>query len=601
MSDTRGTIAIPEASHDLPPSTREEVDAAVAELRDHTKTWVDTPIAERITMLRQAMQDTLDAAPAWALAGAVHKGIDRDSPHMGEDWVSGPYAVIRNLRLLAETLEDIQATGRPQPPGIRTRPDGQVVVDVYPTDWKDQVALPGFKGEVRITPGVDRAEVEARMGRIYREQVDEAEAGASGGVACVLGAGNVSSIPPMDVLTKLFDENRVCLLKMNPVNEYVGPYLAAAFRVFVDAGVLRVVYGGGDIGAYCTSHDGVDEIHITGSDKTHDAIVYGTGEEGARRKAADEPVNTKPITSELGNVSPVIVVPGPWSPRDLAYHGDYIASMLVNNGGFNCIAARTIITHASWNRRNDLLDAIRDSLQRAEPRVPYYPGARDRWQAFVDAHPEAETYGAAGPDQVPFTLIPDVDETDTDDIAFTTEAFCGVFSEVGLDAPRSVPDFLDEAVDFANDTLWGTLSASIIVHPQSMKDPAIAAAVERAIDRLEYGSVVINHWSALPYGTVSMPWGAYPGQHQPGHPVGAGRGAQHLPARGHPEGRAARSLPPAHQAAAVPHQPHAAPDRAAAVPVGGDRRPHPAAEDDLAAAARLTRPRPRRRVGRARR
>ena len=516
---SRGTIAIPEGQHELPPSTTEDVDRAVADLRANVTTWVETSVADRAAMLRQAIEDTLAAAPSWTLAAAVHKGIDRDSPLMGEDWISGPYATIRNLRLLAETLDDIEATGRPQPPAIRTRPDGQVVVDVYPTNWKDQLALPGFKGEVRILPDVDRAQVEARMGRIYRGEPGE------GGVALVLGAGNVSSIPPMDVLTKLFAENRVCLLKMNPVNEYVGPHLAAAFQVFVDAGVLRIVYGGGDVGAYCSQHDGVDEIHITGSDKTHDVIVYGPGEEGARRKAADEPVNPRPITSELGNVSPVIVVPGPWSKADLAYHGDYLASMLVNNGGFNCIAARVIVTHAAWNRRNALLDAVRDSLQRAEPRQPYYPGAHDRWQQFVDAHPEAETYGAIGPDRVPFTLIPDVDASNPDDICFTTEAFCGVFSEVGLEAPRSVPDYLEQAVDFANEQLWGTLSASILVHPQSMKDPAIAAAVERAIDRLEYGSVVINHWSALPYGTVSMPWGGYPGAHN--QDIQSGTGVVH--------------------------------------------------------------------------
>ena len=516
---TRGTLAIPEDQQQLPATPHEEIDGAVGDLRDNAKRWVDTAIGERIGMLEQAIRDTLDAAPAWALAGAVHKGIDRDSPLMGEPWITGPYPVIRNLRLLRDTLRDIERTGRPQPPDIGLRPDGQVSVRVFPTGWKDQLALPGVTGEVRIHPEVNRSQVEARMGRAYRGDVSD------GGVACVLGAGNVSSIPPMDVLTKLFAHNRVCLLKMNPVNEWLGPRLLEAFRVFVDAGVLRIVYGGGAEGAYCTQHAGVDEIHITGSDKTHDAIVYGTGEEGERRKAADDPANTRVITSELGNVSPVIVVPGPWSDSDLTYHGDYIASMLVNNGGFNCIAARTIITHASWNRRNDLLDAIRDSLQRAEQRVPYYPGAVERWQEFVDEHPEAETYGPAGSDRVPFTLIPNLDEADTDDICFTTEAFCGVFGEVGLDAPRSVPDFLEQAVDFANETLWGTLSASILVHPQSLKDPAIAAAVERAIDRLRYGSVVVNQWSALPYGTVSMPWGAYPGHTN--QDIQSGRGEVH--------------------------------------------------------------------------
>jgi acyl-CoA reductase-like NAD-dependent aldehyde dehydrogenase len=515
-----GTIAIPEGEHRFPPTPTEDIDRAVEDLRARAAAWVDTPVAMRIEMLEQAMRDTMDAAPGWALAAAVAKGIDRISPHLGEDWISGPAPTMRNLRLLRDTLRDIERTGRPQPSGIRTRPDGQVVVDVFPSDVFDNLGFPGFKGEVRIQRGVDRSDVEARMGRVYRPGAPR-----DPGVALVLGAGNVSSIPPMDTLYELFAENRVVLLKMNPVNEYVGPYLADGFRVFVDAGFLRIVYGGIAEGAYCAEHPGIDKIHITGSDKAHDAIVFGTGEEGARRKAADEPVNTKPITSELGNVSPVIVVPGPWSPADLAYHGDYLASMLVQNGGFNCIAARVIITHAAWNRRGDLLDAVRDSLQRAESRVPYYPGAEDRWRAFVDAHPEAESYGPGGAGRVPWTLIPDVAPTDPEDIAFTTEAFCGVFSEVGLDAPRSIPEFLEQAVEFCNETLWGTLSASIIVHPASLKDPAVAAALEQAIDDLRYGSVVLNHWSALPYGTVTMPWGAYPGHTN--QDIQSGRGVVH--------------------------------------------------------------------------
>ena len=516
----RGTIAIPEADHRIEPTSPADIDAAIADLRDHAKRWVETPIAERIGMLEQAIADTLDAAPAWALAGSVAKGIDRTSHHMGEEWLTGPYPTLRHLRLLVGTLTDIQEHGRPQPPGIATRPDGQVVVDVYPVDRLDQLSLPGFSGEIRVQKGIDREQVEARMGRVYRDGGADA-----GGVALILGAGNVSSIPPTDALTKLVSEIRVCLLKMNPVNEHAGPHLEDALRVFIDAGVLRIVYGGADVGIYTCEHDGIDEIHITGSDKTHDAIVFGVGDEGRRRKEANEPLNTKEISSELGNVSPVIVVPGPWSAKDIAYQGANLASMLVQNGGFNCIALRNVITHASWNQREALVDAIRESLRAAEPRVPYYPGARERWEAFVAAHPEAETYGSADAGKVPWTFIPDLDESATDDICFTTEAFCGVFGEVGLTAPRSVPEYLDRAVDFCNDTLWGTLSASILVHPKSMKDPAIAAAVERAIDRLEYGSVVVNHWSAVPFATMSMSWGAYPGHTN--QDIQSGRGVVH--------------------------------------------------------------------------
>ena len=39
----------------------------------------------------------------------------------------------------------------------------------------------------------------------------------------------------------------------------------------------------------------------------------------------------------------------------------------------------------------------------------------------------------------------------------------------------------------------------------------MAEAVEQAIADLRYGSVVVNHWSALSYAFVSTTWGAFPG------------------------------------------------------------------------------------------
>ena len=45
----------------------------------------------------------------------------------------------------------------------------------------------------------------------------------------VLGAGNVSSIPATDTISKVFQEGQVVLLKMNPVNEYLGPIFERLF------------------------------------------------------------------------------------------------------------------------------------------------------------------------------------------------------------------------------------------------------------------------------------------------------------------------------------------------------------------------------------
>src|SRR5439155_17350746 len=102
-----------------------------------------------------------------------------------------------------------------------------------------------------------------------------------------------------------------------------------------------------------------------------------------------------------------------------------------------------------------------------------------------------------------------------------TEAFCSVTSEGALEA-ASIVEFIRRAVHFANDTLWGSLNAGILVHPKSLRDPEIAGALEQAIAELRFGSVVVNHWPAISYALVSTTWGAFPGH--PVHDIRSGSG-----------------------------------------------------------------------------
>ncbi len=329
-------------------------------------------------------------------------------------------------------------------------------------------------------------------------------------MALVLGAGNVASIAPMDALTKLFSEKQTVLLKMNPVNAYLGPFIEEGFRALVERRFFRVVYGGAAEGAYLCQHAGVDEIHLTGSDRTHDAIVFGPGEEGVRRKAERRPLLAKRITSELGNVSPVIVVPGPWRAGDFAFHAANIAGQLVNNAGCNCNAVRVVIQHAGWPGREKLLAAMRVVLAGIPPRRGYYPGAAERWQAYAAAHPDADRIGTPREGELPWLLAAGLDPGNADDICFTQEAFCSVASETALAAGDPV-EFLERAVAFANETLWGTLNAGIIVHPASLRDPVVAAAVEQAIADLRFGTVSVNQWAAAGYAAVTTPWGGFAG------------------------------------------------------------------------------------------
>jgi hypothetical protein len=184
--------------------------------------------------------------------------------------------------------------------------------------------------------------------------------------------------------------------------------------------------------------------------------------------------------------------------------------MLTNNGGFNCIALRALITSKSWGQREALLDSVREVLRETGSRYPYYPGARDRYDHFVAAHPEADRLGDAAAGAVPWTMIPGLTTGTKDEIAFTTESFNGVFGEVGIDATGTV-EFIRKAVEFANDGMWGTLGCSLIVHPKSLTDPEVARAVDQAIADLRYGTIGVNHWSAVGFLLGSTPWGAYPG------------------------------------------------------------------------------------------
>lgn len=514
----RGTIAIPEAEHTIPQTTMDHLHGRLSGLVDARARWATTPIVERIRLLERAIRDTRAVAEEWVEVACAAKGIDVSAPVAGEEWQSGPALTIRLLRLIARTLESIAATGSPPTRKARRREDGITTVGVFPTDLWDAMLFLGIKGEVWMQDGVTPENLKEHLASAYRGVNRE------GAVSLVLGAGNIASIPAMDALTKLFAENSVVLLKLNPVNEWVGPMLERALAGFIEGGFLSIAYGGADVGRFLVDHPWVDAIHLTGSDKAHDSIVFGTGEEGALRKREGRPRLEKPITSELGNVTPVIVVPGPWSESDLRFQGENIASGLTHNAGFNCVANRLLITYDGWDRRDALNREIVAALRRIPTRPAYYPGAEERWQMYVDAYGEAVSrIGVRTDEALPWTLV-SVDHDDPIGMCFETECFSGVFSEMAMPA-SSVVDFVDRAVRFANERLWGTLGATIIVHPDSMKDPLVADAVERAIADLRYGSVSVNIWVAVAYAAVTTTWGAYPGHTL--DDIQSGRGTVH--------------------------------------------------------------------------
>jgi acyl-CoA reductase-like NAD-dependent aldehyde dehydrogenase len=363
----------------------------------------------------------------------------------------------------------------------------------------DRILFRDFAAEVWMQPGVNRENLNDRLAAAYRYQA------IRGGISLVLGAGNVSSIAATDALSKLFQESKVVLLKMNPVNDYLGPVFEEAFSPLIEPGYLRIMFGGADAGAYAAHHPLVDDLHITGSIDSHDAIIWGPpGQERARRKAAGVPVLGKPITSELGNVTPWIIVPSPYTDRELDFQAENVAAMIVNNASFNCVAAKMIVTQQGWPDRDRFLDKVDALLANIPPRRAYYPGASERFQQFTGRTPAIADRGA-----LPWTLVRGADP-DGDTRLFQEESFVCVAAETALEA-GTAEDFLDRVADFVNERLWGTLAAGIMVHPTFRQRPGNEARLQRCIGRLNYGTVAINHWPALAFVMMSCPWGGFPG------------------------------------------------------------------------------------------
>ena len=481
------------------------LERAVAEVAAHAHQWARVAPAERAEILARVVRDTVEVAEAWNGAACAAKGYEPDGPESGEEIFSGIGTFVRMAQALRTSMVDLASSGRPRYPGpVRHRPGGRISVQVMPSSAFDRVLYASMTGEIWTEPGVTEDEVRATQASVY------ADPDAHAGVSLVLAAGNVASLGPRDVLTKLFADGKVVVLKANPVNDYLIEYWERALAALIEPGYLRIVNGGAPVGAYLTAHPAVDDVHVTGSDKTHDAIVFGVGEEGARRKAANEPVLNKPITCELGNVSPVVIVPGDWSLAELRYQARHVATMLANNAGFNCLSPRVLVTHVDWAQREVFLDELEGVFAQLPARRAYYPGAFERRQAFLDAHPDAREIGASGGDVMPWTLIRGVDATRTDDVALNVEPFCALLSEAPL-AAESAAAFLDRAVDFCNDVVWGTLSMTILVDPRTQREPAVAAALDRAVADLRYGSIGVNAWHALSFAFATTAWGAYPG------------------------------------------------------------------------------------------
>ncbi|WP_203715331.1 aldehyde dehydrogenase family protein [Asanoa siamensis] len=116
--------------------------------------------------------------------------------------------------------------------------------------------------------------------------------------------------------------------------------LGELLRDVLPAGVLTVVSGSGDLGAWLSGHPGIDKVSFTGSTATGRAVMAGAA-----------PTLTR-ITLELGGNDPAIVLPD----VDVPSMAEKLFWAAFSNTGQICLAVKRVYIHA------DIYDELTRSL-----------------------------------------------------------------------------------------------------------------------------------------------------------------------------------------------------------------------------------------------
>lgn len=461
-------------------------------LSQNKQKWLHLSLQHKINYLEQIQDNLLINAKQWAENCCKAKEGNLDSNIIGQELLAGPAIVMRQIKYY---LKALKYNGKPPLLSVKIKDKEQISVKVMPENLKEKILWKGFSAEVLLEKNKPLLQGESiKKGNKYGE------------LSLILGAGNVSSIAPLDILYKLFFEGNICIVKLNPVNEYLFEVFNKVFINLVKDGFLAFTKGGEELGEFLCNHSLVDNIHITGSHVTHDKIVWGNGtaEEIQKKKLSYQVKCNKKITSELGCVTPFIIVPGVWTDDELIYHAKQIASAVTNNASFNCNAAKLLVTCQGWQQRDLFLKYLKDEFSKAKARKAYYPGAWQRYTSFLQHYPQAEIIGENNPNCIPWTFIPNISNHD---FALNHEAFCGILCEISLPA-RNIPEFMQKSVEFCNEKVWGTLSCTIII--DSLTEKIFASELDFALQNLQYGGIAVNCWSALVYALCSTTWGAFP-------------------------------------------------------------------------------------------
>lgn len=522
------TTDITETSAPASQNQSDDVDAILQCLSTNKSTWASAPLTTRIALLKQIRSCILDNAVPWAKAATSIQCKGEDA--IPGNLVANVFIVTSLIDSLIDSLSTFNSTGSFPKVQTRVTPStGQTIARVFPRKFSDRLSLLGASGvEVDVYIKPNHAPTQ---GQFYTTSPHQ------GKLAVCLGAGNQNFLAIADVLHAVFNLGCVVALKPHPLQAPTTPYVQYILQPLIDAGYCAILpLSDVESTKHLLYNPLVDKVHMTGGNRTHDAIVWGSDgdEEVERRKRENDPLLKVPITSELGCITPWLVVPGPWTDEDVNHQAQCIAEAVAQNVSCNCLAAKVVMLPDGWDKADALMNKVIDVFKEYPLQPAYYPGIHARYSAFMEKYPNAvqlgekKESGTAAVTTCPNEpgeplpwMVNVLDSWPTDpksEYALTTEPFAPILTFIKVPSTTSqgennetalVNEYLASAVSIANEDLWGNLSCTILVHPKTEEEHGIA--VQRALDTLKYGSVNVNLWSAAGYLVPDGHWGGWQG------------------------------------------------------------------------------------------
>ncbi len=467
-----------------------ELDRNITTLRINSSELAKISNEELILLLKKTIENIQSISYYWATLSAEKKGILQKHKE-GEEWLGGPFVSILTLQYYIDYLENNQILD------INKFDETKNSYKVFPNKFIEKLTFPLLNAEIRFSKSMNFEQINKYRGFQQRIGTD------SGSVTLVLGAGNVSSIPFLDTIFHLVANRSSILLKLNPVNDYLNPVFQKVFHEFIERGFISVVNGDIPTSKYLSEHRSIDSIHLTGSNYTYENIVYGRILNDKERKLSFlSKSNKKPIYTELGNVTPIIVHPGKWTNAEIKFQARKIVTAKLNNSGFNCIAAQVVVLPKGWRSNGKLKKYIKYYLKKIGDTTSYYPGANESLETFQ----KNKNYEQIN-EQVcstPFMISNlDMEEKFSIEEVWNSTLY---FKEIEYSDYES---FANNSIDYVNNELWGNLGATVLI--KDSKKKRNSELVENYKSNLNYGTVAINEWAAIAFIIPTMPWGGYPG------------------------------------------------------------------------------------------